>query len=336
MLSFRALVRSIPRAVTRISAPAARNHTILHRHLTVLQSSWTRTAKPRFAAAFSTSRTAWASEGQVDEELAAKLESELQLEREMRDPDELPLSVKDYLDNSPYKIHDTPGKEEVVLTGQYGDENIRIVFSIADLNSLDQDADADKYDDRALYDEDGDDVDGAGLPSDGQSGGAQSKGAIATGRTKGGNINVAPEDSVAPADRDELADDESAGEEGEQEPSFPARVNVTVTKKGKKGALQIETIAQDGAIVIDNVYYYPDAKLADPKTAEQELARRDMYLGPPFGNLDEDLQVILERYLDERGVNTALALFVPDYVDYKEQREYVRWLNDVRNFVDDE
>lgn len=52
-----------------------------------------------------------------------------------------------------------------------------------------------------------------------------------------------------------------------------------------------------------------------------------MYLGPPFGNLDEDLQVILERYLDERGINTALALFVPDYVDYKEQREYVTWLN---------
>jgi hypothetical protein len=26
-----------------------------------------------------------------------------------------------------------------------------------------------------------------------------------------------------------------------------------------------------------------------------------MYTGPPFGNLDEDLQVLLERYLDERG-----------------------------------
>lgn len=41
----------------------------------------------------------------MDDELAAKLESELQLEREMRDPDELPLSVKDYLDNSPFKVN---------------------------------------------------------------------------------------------------------------------------------------------------------------------------------------------------------------------------------------
>ena len=35
---------------------------------------------------------------------------------------------------------------------------------------------------------------------------------------------------------------------------------------------------------------------------------------------------MLERYLDERGVNSQLATFVPDYVDYKEQREYVQWL----------
>jgi len=43
--------------------------------------------------------------------------------------------------------------------------------------------------------------------------------------------------------------------------------------------------------------------------------------------LDEDLQLLLERYLDERGINTALALFVPDYVDFKEQREYLSWLS---------
>ncbi|KAI9877457.1 MAG: hypothetical protein M1830_003841 [Pleopsidium flavum] len=264
----------------------------------------------------------------VDQELSAKLESELRMEKDMRDLEELPVTIKDYLDNGPFELIDTPGQEEVVLTRQFGDESIRITFSIADLNTLDQDPD--QYsEDKALYDEDN-----ADMPTDTQSGGAQSKGTVNQGRTKGGNINVAPEDSIAPADRPELADDEAPESgEGEQEQSFPARVNVTIEKAGK-GAVQIETVAQDGMIAIDNVYYFPDAELADAKTAEKDWSRRGMYTGPPFGNLDEDLQVLLERYLDERGVNTALALFVPDYIDFKEQREYLNWLSNVKSFIE--
>ncbi|KAI9816492.1 MAG: hypothetical protein M1827_001624 [Pycnora praestabilis] len=266
----------------------------------------------------------------VDEELIAKFDSELQMEKEMRDSDELPTSVKDFLDSGSFELQDTPGQEEVVLTRHFGDETIRITFSIADLNTLDQDPDRLEGEDRALYDEDD------GEMPEGQSGGGNTKGSINQGRTKGGNINVqqTSEDSVAPADRPELADDESATGEGEeeQEPSFPARVNVTVEKAGK-GAMQIETIAQDGMIVIENVYYFPNAEMADAKNAETDWQKRGMYTGPPFGNLDEDLQLLLERYLDERGINTALALFVPDYIDFKEQREYLTWLSNVKSFV---
>lgn len=184
--------------------------------------------------------------------------------------------------------------------------------------------DADEYgEDKALYDEDPGEI-----PESAQSGGANTKGIINQGRTKGGNISIAPEDRVAPADREELADDESAGgeEDPNAEPSFPARVNVMIEKKGK-GTLQIETTAQDGEIVIDNVYYFRNAELADAKTAELDWKRRNLYEGPPFGNLDEDLQVLLERYLDERGINTALSLWVPEYIDFKEQREYLNWLS---------
>ena len=79
--------------------------------------------------------------------------------------------------------------------------------------------------------------------------------------------------------------------------------------------------------MIDNVYFFKDTELADAKTAELDWKRRNLYEGPPFGNLDEDLQVLLERYLDERGVNTALAMWVPEYIDFKEQREYLDWLS---------
>lgn len=56
--------------------------------------------------------------------------------------------------------------------------------------------------------------------------------------------------------------------------------------------------------------------------------RQKLYVGPPFINLGEDLQVFflffvfLKRYLDERGINTALASVVPDSIDMKEQKEH--------------
>lgn len=174
---------------------------------------------------------------------------------------------------------------------------IRISFSIADLNNIDPESD---YQDRALGDEDEENI----------------------------NQGDRKEDSISAADGEEGED----GEDG-QDSSFPARVNIIIEKPGK-GALAVESVAQDGMIVIDSVYYYTDASYAHAKTADKAHQRQDLYIGPPFGNLDEDLQVLLERYLDERGINTALAIFVPDYIDMKEQKEYLNWLSNVKGFVE--
>ena len=40
----------------------------------------------------------------VDQELSAKIESELQMEKDIRDSDEYPASVQDYLDSSPFEV----------------------------------------------------------------------------------------------------------------------------------------------------------------------------------------------------------------------------------------
>ena len=172
--------------------------------------------------------------------------------------------------------------------------------------------------DKALEDEDDEDLDDTDIAATQQQGGAQSKHTINQGATPGSNINVAPEDSVAPADREELMDDESPSREFE-EPSFPARINVTVEKAGK-GTMEIETVATDGDITIENVMFSPESS----KKSVEEKA--DMYTGPPFGNLDQQLQDLIQEYLKERGVDDALAMWVPEYVDFKEQREYLRWL----------
>jgi len=82
------------------------------------------------------------------------------------------------------------------------------------------------------------------------------------------------------------------------------------------------------------MFYFKDAKLAHGESADASHKAQDVYPGPPFGSLDEDLQILMERYLEDRGINQALALFVPDYLDMKEQKEYLSWLNNIKGFVD--
>ena len=43
----------------------------------------------------------------VDQELSAKVESELRIEKETRDSDTLPAEIQDFLDNSPFKVRAT-------------------------------------------------------------------------------------------------------------------------------------------------------------------------------------------------------------------------------------
>ena len=209
------------------------------------------------------------------------------------------------------QVEDKAGNQEVVLTRTFNDEKIRITFTTADLNN--NVPGEDMAEDAAFDDAD----------MDVQSGGANTKGAINQGKTQDGNVRVAPEDRIAPADREELEEDYE--EDGSQQ-GFPAHASIRIERPGK-GALAIEATAQDGDFLIEDLYYFPSGDLADPKTAEKDWSRRTLYTGPPFNNLDEDLQILLEKYLEERGINTRLALFIPDYIDHKEQKEYIRWLN---------
>lgn len=142
--------------------------------------------------------------------------------------------------------------------------------------------------------------------------------------TANGSRSAPGEESVEEEDVDE-------GEE----PVAPINLSILVEKPGKvPGALNIDATAQNGGIIVDNLFYFEDAAVARAETPEAAQRRADIYPGPPFGSLDDDLQVLMERFLEDRGITQTLAVFVPDYVDVKEQREYVRWLGNVKNFVD--
>lgn len=129
---------------------------------------------------------------------------------------------------------------------------------------------------------------------------------------------------------------QEGGEEdvdGQGEPPMSVNLNIVVEKPGK-GCINMEAVAQDGAIMVENVSFYHDPAVAHSSNADAVHKSRDVWPGPPFGTLDEDLQLLLEQFLEERGVNSALAVFVPEYMDVKEQREYLQWLSNVKGFID--
>ncbi|KPM35726.1 hypothetical protein AK830_g10845 [Neonectria ditissima] len=295
MLSVRTFARSAPRAVARLSAATALRQSARS------SSAFVKTASASLLrpAAFSTS-TLRRGPSESDGELSAKLESELQIEEDMKASEQEPASIKDFLNNSAFKLVDTPGQEVVKLERSFGDEKITISFSIADITNYDPYAE-----DNAIEDE--------GLDDDAAQPGSPQR----NGR-------------AAEEDLDEELDDDV-----DEENAAPINLSIVVEKPGKAaGALNIDATAQDGNIVVENLFYYNDAKVAKVESPEAAQKRADVYPGPPFGSLDDDLQVLMERFLEERGITQALAVFVPDYVDVKEQREYTRWLGNVKAFID--
>ncbi|KAG2184547.1 hypothetical protein INT43_000456 [Umbelopsis isabellina] len=214
------------------------------------------------------------SSGSIDSELVHKLDEEILYEKSSEETEQ-PDFVKEFLEANSFQLEDKPGMDEVTLTRTFGNEKIRVLFAISDINNAAED-------------------DFADVPAEDVEGGDE-------------------EEDVAPV-------------------SFPVRASVTVEKDGK-GAVTVDTVAQDGAIVIESVLYYKDGKLATEQSAEADWQRRGLYIGPQFAELDEGLQTLFERYLEERGINTALANFLPDYVEHKEQKEYLQWLQSVKGFV---
>ncbi|KAI7569387.1 hypothetical protein KC343_g6279 [Hortaea werneckii] len=322
MMSLRAFARAAPRITSRIHSTTA---TATFRP--ALQSAITRSsASSQLPRCFSTS---FRRSDDAAQELAAKLHQEIQLETEENaSPADSDSNIAAFTSQNPHwSIHDTPGEQEVTLTRKYDDETITVSFNIVDFNTP---AYEQEEADEAQMDEEESDF----AQMDHQSGGGNTKGAINQGRTGGGNFKVAPEDNVAPADRDSLRSEEDEQEGG---PAFPANVNVLVQRKGK-GALKCNLIADNGIFTIQSVVHLPDNSLTSSKSPAELL--RDvpetdtLYTGPPFQQLDEEVQSLMEAYLDIRGINTALALFVPEYIDVKEQREYLGWLGRVRGFVE--
>lgn len=148
-------------------------------------------------------------------------------------------------------------------------------------------------------------------------------------------FSVGDIDTSGPINPDEDPDSPAAlASEESESPQFPIRVSATITKADQEGALMLDGFMQDGEITVDNMAYYKSKELATKIDAEGDFERRAVYLGPQFETLDDQLQEQFHTFLLERGFDANLALFVPNYAEYKEQKEYCQWLENVRKFVE--
>ncbi|KAH3902735.1 related to Mitochondrial acidic protein MAM33 [Saccharomycodes ludwigii] len=113
-----------------------------------------------------------------------------------------------------------------------------------------------------------------------------------------------------------------------------ANVNVVVVKKSDDTAVSFELLMNlhEGSFYVDSVTPYKSAKAALDESAQAEVSRELVYHGPPFSNLDEELQESLEVYLESRGVDENLTTFISAYSEYNEEKEYVNWLKTLKKF----
>ncbi|SCU91542.1 LADA_0F10594g1_1 [Lachancea dasiensis] len=113
-----------------------------------------------------------------------------------------------------------------------------------------------------------------------------------------------------------------------------ANVNVVIVKKSDQSAVSFELLMnlQEGTFFVDSATPYANAQAALEESAEAEVSRELVYHGPPFSNLDEELQESLEVYLESRGINEELATFIGTYSEFKENKEYIAWLKNMKSF----
>lgn len=113
-----------------------------------------------------------------------------------------------------------------------------------------------------------------------------------------------------------------------------ANVNVIVVKNADQSSISLELLMnlQEGSFYVDSVTPFKTAQEALDQSADAEVKRELVYHGPPFSNLDEELQESLEVYLESRGVTEELASFIGAYSEFKENQEYVQWLGNMKQF----
>jgi complement component 1 Q subcomponent-binding protein len=87
------------------------------------------------------------------------------------------------------------------------------------------------------------------------------------------------------------------------------------------------SVSYEGDVVVNDVEVSSDVSMSD--TAETEYKRRYEY-NPKYYQLDEQLQESIEDFIDEKIKD--VGEFIVQYAEWKENSEYVSWLEKLKEF----
>jgi complement component 1 Q subcomponent-binding protein, mitochondrial len=122
-------------------------------------------------------------------------------------------------------------------------------------------------------------------------------------------------------EEDEEGDMEDDEEEGG---GIGIKFHVSVQKKHTEDKVVFYCVAGQQISVV-NTQYLPAGKGVEDT---------DIYHGPLFDKLSDDLKESMLSYLADRGIDEDMAFFIMAYSENKEQREYMHWLKKLMVFVE--
>lgn len=99
---------------------------------------------------------------------------------------------------------------------------------------------------------------------------------------------------------------------------------------GKKGLI-VEATSMDTEVNYNSVMTSEDVQ--SHKNIHRFERQMKAYAGPDFSTLDERIQTALTEYLEGFGVNEHLCAFVECMSLDKDQRLYMKWLSQLKDFT---
>ena len=99
---------------------------------------------------------------------------------------------------------------------------------------------------------------------------------------------------------------------------------------GKKG-LVVEATSMDTEISFNSVSV--NDNIPDMKKVHRFERQIKGYPGPDYSTLDERIQTSLTEFFEGVGINEHLAAFVECMSLDKDQRLYMKWLNNLKDFI---
>jgi complement component 1 Q subcomponent-binding protein, mitochondrial len=125
-------------------------------------------------------------------------------------------------------------------------------------------------------------------------------------------------------------DDIQHQDDEQQEEAASVRFTVSSTKAGK--TLFLVCIAEDSMVRIQNISMAGTVQDIDGLHATG--VNPSLYQGPEFTELAEDLQDAFHAYLEDYlGINSDVAAYIIMQFDYKEQCQYVKFLEETKSLL---